>query len=148
MSDYYEILGELTFPSAKDANEAVAALRAVHDGETTFFWSPKNDPAATDLVVEGSTVHFAWKGFAGGAESYYTTRRVLEELVTKAVSGRVGLREGEGGPIEYFGYKPRKPAAAAKKPVAKKPTAKKPAGSASPPSNTSAKRSRCRSPRD
>lgn len=53
-------------------------------------------------------MRFAWKGFAGGAESYYTTRSVLEKLVKKALSGRVGLREGEHGPVEYFGYKPKK----------------------------------------
>lgn len=124
MSEYYELIGALTFASGKDANEAVAALRGVHDGETTFFWVPPpdpDDPEPTDLVVEGTTLRFAWKGFAGGAESYYTTLSVLEMLVKKAHAGRVGVREGDDGPVEYYGYKPRKkPAAAKKAPIKKK----------------------------
>lgn len=85
MSEYYEFVGSLTFRSAKDAKEGHAALRGVHDGVTTFFWKPNgHSPKHTDLVVDGATLHFAWKGFSGGVEPYYKTLSILEELARKA----------------------------------------------------------------
>lgn len=150
MSEYYEFVGSLTFRSAKDASEGHRALRAVHDGVTTFFWVPPDDPDEepvehTDLVVDGATLRFDWKGFTGGVEPYYKTRSVLEQLVKKAVFGRVGLREGEDGRVEWFGYR-RGPKVAAKKTAAKKTAVKKTSAKKPAVKTSAAKRSATKTP--
>jgi hypothetical protein len=124
MSDYYEITGTLTFRSAQEARDAVATLRAVHDDVATLFWGPPRDPDGPpekDLVVKGSALRVSWKGFASGGETYFATRSRLQELARIAVSGRVGLREGEDGQLEYVGNIPSaKPAAKMKAAASKK----------------------------
>ena len=126
MSDYYEITGALTvFRSAQEARDAVTTPRAVRDDVTTLFWGPPRDPdhgpPEKDLVVKGSVLRVLWKRFASGGETYFATRSRLEELARNAASGRVGLRQGEDGPLEYVGNIPNaKPRAATKKAAASK----------------------------
>lgn len=136
MGTYCEIVGSLTFATEADAKSLYTALRTSSGDDVTVFWEPPPDPeeeqsAATDLVLDGRTLTFAYKGF-GGAEEFYGARALIVRTVEtrKAIAGRVRVQEGdedEGASVEYIGLKQAREKSAAKKSTAKKPTAKKPA---------------------
>ncbi|MBX3189675.1 MAG: hypothetical protein KF819_21805 [Labilithrix sp.] len=127
MSTYYEFVGSLSFATPADAAKALAKLRG--DGtEDTVFWLPKGaQKKAKDLVLEGRSITFASKGWAG-AEPFYSARALVGEIVQNAVAGHVRVQEGDGGPgtqVDRYGFKPKKAAATKKAAVTKKAPVKK-----------------------